>query len=157
MHEIHWKPVTCIHYGANSVGVVLRPAGLEASTGLVTAAYLKDPTDGAWAQDAGMQEWRGFMARYMPEADLTDANSVYGYTAARVMAQVLQQCGADASRENIMRQAANLKDVEIPTLLPGIKLNSSPTNYRPIRQMQLQRFNGQTYDRFGSLMEGAIT
>jgi branched-chain amino acid transport system substrate-binding protein len=157
MHEIGWKPTTCVHYGANSVGVVIQPAGPEKALGLTTAAYLKDPTDGAWAQDAGMLEWRGFMARSMPDADLTDANSVYGYSAARAMVQVLQQCGAEASRENIMRQATNLKDVDIPTLLPGIRLNTSPTNYRPIRQMQLQRFNGQTYDRFGALMEGAIS
>ncbi|WP_043342137.1 ABC transporter substrate-binding protein [Belnapia moabensis] len=157
LYEIGWKPTTCVHYGANSVGVVIQPAGPEKAVGLTTAAYLKDPTDPAWAQDPGMLEWRAFMARYMPDADLTDANSVYGYSAAQAMVQVLQQCGQDASRENIMRQATNLKDVEIPTLLPGIRLNSSPTNYRPIRQMQLQRFNGKTYDRFGALMEGSVS
>ena len=157
VHEVGWKPTTCVHYGANSVGVVIQPAGPEKAVGLTTAAYLKDPTDPAWAQDPGMLEWRAFMARYMPDADLTDANSVYGYTAARAMVQVLRQCGGDASRENIMRQAANLVDVEIPTLLPGIRLNSSPTNYRPIRQMQLQRFNGKTYDRFGALVEGSVS
>ena len=157
VHEVGWKPTTCVHYGANSVGVVIQPAGPEKAVGLTTAAYLKDPTDPAWTQDPGMLEWRAFMARYMPDADLTDANSVYGYTAARAMVQVLRQCGGDASRENIMRQAANLVDVEIPTLLPGIRLNSSPTNYRPIRQMQLQRFNGKTYDRFGALVEGSVS
>jgi branched-chain amino acid transport system substrate-binding protein len=156
MHEIGWKPTTCVHYGANSVGVVIQPAGLEKAVGLTTAAYLKDPTDSAWTQDPGMLEWRAFMAKYLPDADLTDANSVYGYTSAKAMEQVLRQCGQDASRENIMRQAANLKDVEIATLLPGIKLNSSPTNSRPIRQMQLQRFNGKTYDRFGTLMSGEV-
>ena len=157
LHEIGWKPTTCVHYGANSVGVVIQPAGPEKAVGLTTAAYMKDPTDPSWAQDAGMLAWRAFMAKYMPDADMTDANSVYGYTAARAMEQVLRQCGADASRENIMRQAASLKDVEIATLLPGIRLNSSPTNYRPIRQMQLQRFNGKTYDRFGALMSGEVS
>lgn len=157
MHEIGWKPTTCVHYGANSVGVVIQPAGPEKAVGLTTAAYMKDPTDPAWARDAGMLAWRAFMAKYLPDADLTDANSVYGYTAARAMEQVLRQCGEDASRENIMRQAAGLQDVEIATLLPGIRLNSSPTNYRPIRQMQLQRFNGRSYDRFGALMEGTVS
>jgi branched-chain amino acid transport system substrate-binding protein len=97
------------------------------------------------------------MEKYMPGADLTDANSVYGYSAAKVMEQVLRQCGQDASRENIMRQATNLRDVEVPTLLPGIRLNSSPTNYRPVRQMQLQRFTGRTFERFGTLMEGSVS
>jgi branched-chain amino acid transport system substrate-binding protein len=156
MHEIGWRPNYCIHYGANSVGLVIRPAGPERAVGLTTAAYLKDPTDPAWAEDAGMKEWRAFMALYMPEGDLTDLNHVYGYAASRAMHQVLRQCGDDLSRENIMRQATNLNDVELPTLLPGIRLNSSPTNYRPIRQMQLQRWTGQAYERFGPLMEGSV-
>ncbi|MDN3567156.1 ABC transporter substrate-binding protein [Paeniroseomonas aquatica] len=156
LHDIQWRPTTCIHYGANSVGVVLQPAGLEKAIGLTTAAYMKDPTDPEWAEDPGMKEWRGFMVRYMPEGDLTDANYVYGYSVARLMHHVLQHCGQDFSRENIMRQAASLQDVELPTMLPGIRLNSSPTNYRPIRQMQLQRWTGRLYERFGPLVEGAI-
>ena len=155
MHEIAWRPNYCIHYGANSVGLVIRPAGAERAVGLTSAAYMKDPTDSAWDEDAGMKEWRAFMARYMPEGDLADANHVYGYSAARTMHQVLKQCGDDLSRENIMRQAANL-DVEIPTLLPGIRVSSSPTNFRPIRQMQLQRWNGQAYERFGPVLEGRV-
>ena len=102
-----------------------------------------------------MREWRAFMARYMPEGDLSDANHVYGYSASRAMHQVLRQCGEDLSRENIMRQAANLVDLEIPTLLPGIRVNTSPTNYHPIRQMQLQRWTGGTWERFGGVIEGA--
>jgi branched-chain amino acid transport system substrate-binding protein len=156
MAEIGWRPNYCIHYGANSVGVVIRPAGMDKAVGLTSAAYMKDPTDPAWANDAGLGEWRAFMAKYMPDGDMTDANYVYGYSASRTMHQVLTQCGDDLSRENIMRQAANLKDVEVPTLLPGIRLNSSPTNYRPIRQMQLQRWNGTSYERFGPLMEGSV-
>ena len=155
MHEIAWRPNWCVHYGANSVGLVIRPAGAERAVGLTSAAYMKDPTDEAWSQDAGMREWRGFMARYMPEGDLADANHVYGYSASRAMHQVLRQCGEDLSRENIMRQAANL-DLEIPTLLPGIRVNSSPTNFRPIRQMQLMRWTGAGYERFGALMEGNV-
>jgi branched-chain amino acid transport system substrate-binding protein len=157
MHEIGWKPTTCVHYGSASIGVVLQPAGLERAIGLTHAAYMKDPTDPSWAQDPGMLEWRAFMEKYIPGGDLTDLNAVTGYTSARAMEQVLRQCGEDASRENIMRQAANFRDVEIPTLLPGIRLNSSPTNYRPIRQMQLQRFNGRTFERFGELMEGSVS
>ncbi len=156
MHEIAWRPNYCVHYGANSVGLVIRPAGAERAAGLTSAAYMKDPTDAAWDDDAGMKDWRAFMARYMPEGDLADANHVYGYSASRAMHQVLRQCGEDLSRENIMRQAANLVDLEVPTLLPGIRLNSSPTNFRPIRQMQLQRWTGQAYERFGPLMEGSV-
>ena len=156
MHEVNWRPNWCVHYGANSVGLVIRPAGAERAVGLTSAAYMKDPTDEAWSDDAGMKEWRAFMAKYMPEGDLADINHVYGYSASRAMHQVLRQSGEDLSRENIMRQAANLRDVEIPTLLPGIRVNSSPTNFPPIRQMQLMRWNGQAYERFGQLMEGNV-
>jgi branched-chain amino acid transport system substrate-binding protein len=102
-----------------------------------------------------MNEWRAFMRRYMPEADLTDINYVYAYGVTTTLMQVLRQCGGDFSRQNIMRQATSLRDLEIPTLLPGIKVNTAPDNYHPIRQMQLQRWDGTTWRRFGRVIEGA--
>jgi len=153
MHEIGWKPTTCVHYGANSVGVVIQPAGMEKAVGLTTAAYLKDPTDPAWAQNAGMLAWRGFMAKYMPDADARDSNYVNGFNYASAMVQVLRQAGNDLSRENIMRQATNLKNVELPMLLPGIRVNTSPANYYPVQQMQLMRWSGKQWERFGDLLQ----
>ena len=101
-----------------------------------------------------MQTWRDFMNKYMPDGDQKDDNIFYGYGAAATMAQVLKQCGADLSREHIMKEAANLKDFELPTLLPGIKLNTSPTNFSPIRQMQMERFDGQSWELFGDVITG---
>jgi branched-chain amino acid transport system substrate-binding protein len=109
---------------------VIKPAGPENAIGMITAVYLKDPNDPAWKNDAGMNEWRDFMAKYMPGADTTDGNYVFAYAVSKAMLQVLKQCGDDLSRENIMKQAANLDDLELPTLSPGIKVNTSPTNYR---------------------------
>ena len=102
-----------------------------------------------------MNEWRAFMAKYMPDTDLTDAGPVFGYGVTMCLWQVLKQCGTDFSRANIMKQAANLKDLSLPVLLPGITVNTSPTNYHPIRQMQLQRFDGKTFELFGPVLEGA--
>ena len=110
--------------------------------GMISAAYLKDPTDPSWKDDPGMNQWRAFMAKYMPDADLTDAGPVFGYGVTMCLWQVLKQCGTDFSRANIMKQAANLHDLETPVLLPGIKINTSPTNFHPIRQMQLSRWTG---------------
>ena len=118
----------------------------------MTGAYGKEPTDPRWKDDPGLQIWRDFMNKYMPGADQTDVNNSYGYGAAATMTQVLKQCGADLSRERIMKEAANLKDLELPTLLPGMRINTSPTNYNPIRQMQLARFDGQTWELFGDLI-----
>jgi branched-chain amino acid transport system substrate-binding protein len=140
-----------------SVGAVLEPAGKDKAVGMISAAYLKDPTSPAWKDDAGMNQWRAFMAKYMPGVDLTDAGPVFGYGVTMCLWQVLKQCGTDLSRENIMRQAANLKDVELPVLLPGIKINTSPTDYRPIKQMQLQRWTGKTFELFGPVLSGAVT
>ena len=137
-----------------SVGSVITPAGPENAKGLISAAYLKDPTDPAWKNDAGMNTWRAFMAKYMPDADLTDAGPVFGYGVTMTLWQVLKQCGTDFSRANIMKQAANLRDLELPVLLPGIKINTSPTNFHPIRQMQLTRFTGQHFELFGPVLAG---
>ncbi len=153
-YDVGWKPVEYLTNVSISVGSVLKPAGLEKCVGAMTGAYGKEPTDPKWKDDPGLQIWRDFMNKYMPGADQTDVNNVYGYGAAATMVQVLKQCGADLSRERIMKEAANLKDFELPTLLPGMKLNTSPTNYNPIRQMQLARFTGQSWELFGELISG---
>ena len=138
-----------------SAGSVMRPAGAENGVGIITSGWLKDNTDPAWAHDAGMNEWRDFMAKEMPNADLTDNNYVYGYTASKVMLHVLKACNGDFSRENVMKQATSIQSLEVPTLLPGIKVATSPTNYHPIRAMQLQKWDGKTWVRFGDVIEGA--
>jgi branched-chain amino acid transport system substrate-binding protein len=153
--ELGWKPLHFMTNVSISVGSVIKPAGPENATGLISAAYLKDPTDATWKDDAGMNQWREFMAKYMPGADLTDAGPVFGYGVTFSLWNVLKQCGTDFSRANIMKQAANLKSLEVPVLLPGIKVDTSPTNFHPIRQMQLQKWDGATWKLFGSVLSGA--
>jgi branched-chain amino acid transport system substrate-binding protein len=138
-----------------SVGSVLRPAGMEMAVGMLSTNYLKDPTDPAWNTDPDMQQWRAFMAKYMPDGDTTDLSTTFAYGISMTMLQVLKQCDGDFSRQNVMRQAESLHDVANPVLLPGIKLSTSPTDHRPIKAMQLQRWDGKTWVRFGGLIEGA--
>ena len=140
---------------AISVGTVMNPAGPEKSVGMVSSNYLKDSTDPRWKDDAGMKEWRDFMTKRLPGADQTDLSYVFAYSVATTMLRVLRQCGEDFSRENIMRQAANLKNVENPLTLPGILINTSPTNFHPIRAMQLMKWDGVTWVPFGDVIEGA--
>lgn len=155
-HEIGWKPVHLLNNVSTSVGGVLRPAGLEAAKGVLSTGYTKDPTDPSWKDDAGYKEWLAFMNKYYPDGDKSSSFTVYGYTVAQTLAQVLKQAGDNLTRENIMRQAANLKNLELPMLVPGIKINTSPTDYYPIEQMQMQRFNGERWERFGPIMSGEI-
>jgi len=155
VYDIGWKPLFFLSYVSSSVGLVMKPAGPEKGIGIITAYFIKDPTDPAWKDDPGMNEWRSFMAKYLPDADLTDVNYVVAFGVSLTMMQVLRQCGNDFSRENVMKQAANLHDLELPVLLPGMRINTSPTNYHPIRQMQLARWNGKTWERFGELIEGS--
>jgi len=154
--EIGWKPVQFLASISNSVGSVLKPAGLENAEGILSTNYLKDPTDPNWKEDPAIGEWAAFMDKYFPEGDKTSTFSVYGYLTAQTMVQVLKQCGDELTRENVMRQAANLKDFEPGLLLPGIKINTSPTDYFPVEQMQMSRFNGQHGELFGSVMAGEI-
>ncbi len=140
---------------AISVGTVMQPVGPEKSIGMLSTAYLKDPTDPAWNDDPPMKTWRAFMAKYNPSGDVTDGSTVFAYGISMTMMQVLKQCNGDFSRANVMKQAESLHDVDIPVLLPGIKISTSPTNHRPIRAMQLQRWDGKTWARFGNLIEGA--
>jgi len=155
VHDLDWKPLFFLSNVSASVGAVIKPAGPENAIGIITAGYLKSPTDPAWKDDAGMNEWRDFMARYMPGADTSDDGYTFAYTVSMAMLQVLKQCEGNFTRENVMNQAANLHDLELPTLPPGIKVNTSPTNYRPIRQMQLVRFDGTSWVRFGEVITGA--
>ena len=150
--DVGWKPLTFLTNVSSSVAVVLEPAGLEKSVGLITALYLKDPTDPQWEQDAAMKMWREWMKKYFPDGNMVDILNVYGYAAAQTMVQVLKQCGHDVTRENVMRQAANLKNFEVGVLLPGIRINTSPSDFYPIEQVQLARFDGKTWVRFGELL-----
>jgi branched-chain amino acid transport system substrate-binding protein len=154
--EIGWKPVQFLASISNSVGSVLKPAGLENAKGILSTNYLKDPTDPTWKEDPAIKEWAAFMDKYFPEGDKTSTFSVYGYLTAQTMVQVLKQCGDELTRENVMRQAANLKDFELGLLLPGIKINTSPTDYFPVEQMQMSRFNGEHGELFGSVIAGEI-
>jgi hypothetical protein len=133
---------------------VLKPAGLENAKGLITGAYNKDVTDARWKDDAGVKAWSDFCGKYMSAKDFFDLNAAYAFGAAATMTQVIQQCGNELSRENIMKQAASLKDFGAPMLLPGVKINTSPSNYSPVRQLQLARFNGESWELFGDLIEG---
>jgi branched-chain amino acid transport system substrate-binding protein len=155
--DLQWKPLHFMTNVSISVGAVIKPAGEENAVGMISAAYLKDPTDPTWKDDPGMNQWRAFMAKYMPDADPADGGPVFGYGVTYSLWQVLKQCGTDFSRENIMKQAANLKDLEVPVLLPGIKVNTSPTDYHPIQQMQLQKWTGKTFELFGPVLKGAST
>src|SRR5689334_7390062 len=155
VHDLNWKPMFFMTNVAISVGAVINPAGPENAIGMISAGYLKDSTDPEWKDDAGMKEWRAFMDKYVPGADQTDAGYVAAYAVSDTMLKVLKQCNGDFSRENVMKQATNLHDVSNPLLLPGIKINTSPTNYHPIRAMQLMKWDGKTWVRFGSIIEGA--
>ena len=150
--DVGWKPLTFLTNVSSSVAAVLEPAGLEKSVGLITALYLKDPTDPQWERDAAMKTWREWMKKYYPDGNTADILNVYGYAAALTLVQVLKQCGDDLTRENIMRQAASLKNLEIPVLLPGIRINTSPTDFYPIEQLQLARFDGKRWVLFGELI-----
>lgn len=152
VHAIGWKPVHFVGAPGTSVGAVLKPAGLEKSVGIISAAFFKDPTDSQWAKDPGMKYWLEWMKKYHPNGDVVDAYNVYAYTAAQALVEVLKLCGDRLTRENVMKQAANLKNLELPMLLPGIRINTSPTDYYPIKQTQLQHFDGKQWVRFGEIV-----
>ncbi|MDX6595997.1 MAG: branched-chain amino acid transport system substrate-binding protein [Solirubrobacterales bacterium] len=153
-HEIGWKPVHLLNNVSNSVGSVLKPAGLEASKDVLSTGYLKDPTDPTWDNDAGKKEWLAFMDKYFPDGDKTSSFTAYGYTVAQTLHQVLKQAGDNLTRENVMKQAASLKDVTHPMLLPGITINTSDKDFYPIEQMQMQKFNGERWELFGPIISG---
>jgi branched-chain amino acid transport system substrate-binding protein len=152
--DINWKPLHILTLVSSSVGGTLKPAGLDKSVGIISVAFLKDPNDPQWNDDPGMKEWRTWMDKYYPDGDRSDGANVYGYLIGQTLLQVLKQCGNDLSRANIMRQAANLHNLELPLLLPGIRVNTSPTDYRPVKQLQPMRFNGHNWELFGNLLAG---
>jgi branched-chain amino acid transport system substrate-binding protein len=152
--DLGWTPMRIVSNVTSSVNAALKPAGLEKSKGLITATYGKDPTDPRWKDDPGLKQWKDFTDKYMSPTEFTDNNAVYGFGAAATTVQVLKQCGNDLSRENIMRQAANIKDLVLPMGLPGGAINTSPDNFSPIRQMQLEAFNGESWELFGELLTG---
>jgi branched-chain amino acid transport system substrate-binding protein len=152
--EIAWKPVHFLNNVSASVGSVMKPAGFENGQDIISSAYLKDPTDAQWKEDAGMKAWNEFLDKYYPEANRADASVIYGYTAAQGLVQVLKQCGDDLTRANVMKQAASLKDLELGGLLPGVKVNTSASDFAPISQLQLMKFKGETWERFGDVMNG---
>jgi branched-chain amino acid transport system substrate-binding protein len=154
--EIGWKPVQLLASISNSVGSVFKPAGLENAKNILSTNFLKDPTDPIWKDDPAIKEWASFMDKYFPEGDKTSSFSVYGYVTAQTLVQVLKQCGDELTRENVMKQAANLKDFALGLLLPGIKINTSPTDYFPVEQMQMSRFNGDHGELFGPVIGGEI-
>ncbi len=151
-YDIGWKPVQYLNNVSSSIGAVLTPAGLEKSVGIITTAYLKDYSDAQWANDPAVKRWESFMKKYYPTGDLNDSSNMYGYTVARTLEQVLKQCGDNLTRENVMKQAASMKGQYIDTLLPGITITTSDNDYAPIESVQMQRFNGKRWERFGEVM-----
>ncbi|MCK1721395.1 ABC transporter substrate-binding protein [Bradyrhizobium sp. 141] len=150
--EINWHPVHIVSNVSASVGGVIEPAGLEISQGILSASYLKDGADPQWNADDGMKRFYSFLAQYDPKANKLDAGVVFGYAAAQTMVKVLQMCGDDLTRENVMKQAARLKDFAPDTLLPGIKINTAPDNFAPIEQLQMMRFKGRKWEPFGDII-----
>ena len=154
--ELGWKPVYFLGNVSTSVAAVLKPAGLDNSKGIISTAYLKDPTDPLWKDDPGIKSWLAFMDKYFPDGDKTNNNNIYGYATAQTMVQVLKQCGDNLTRENVMKQAASLKDFTSEVLLPGIKINTAANDFFPIEQMQLMKFNGEAWDVFGDIITGEV-
>jgi branched-chain amino acid transport system substrate-binding protein len=153
---IGWKPAHFLNNVSASISATIKPAGPENAQGIISSVYLKDPTDVQWKDDADIKTWNAFLDKYYPEADRADANVIYGYAVAQTMVQVLKNCGDDLTRENVMKQAANLRDFTVRGLLPGVKINTSPSDFAPISQMQLEAFKGDTWDRFGEVISSDV-
>jgi branched-chain amino acid transport system substrate-binding protein len=151
--ELDWHPVHILDINATSVGATMQPAGLDASKGVISVNYGKDPLDPTWKDDAGMKKYLDFMAKYYPEGDKNSIFNTYGYSTSQMLVHVLQQCGDDLTRENVMKQATSLKNVVIDLALPGIVANTSPTDYRVNKQLQMMKFNGERWELFGPIIE----
>ena len=157
VHDLGWKPLFFMTNVSISVGSVLRPAGPENAVDMISGQFCKDAADPAWDDDAGMRQFKAFMAKYLSSADITDGLYVWGYAVSYLLWKVLERCNGGFSRENVMRQATNLKNLELPVLLPGVTVNTSPTDYHTIRAMQLARWDGRSWVRFGEVIEGVAT
>jgi branched-chain amino acid transport system substrate-binding protein len=152
--EIGWKPLHFLNNVSASIGSVIKPAGMENAQDIISSQYLKDPTDAQWKNDAGMKAWNAFLDKYYPEANRADASVMFGYTVAQGLVHVLKACGDNLTHENVMKQAASIKNLELEGLLPGIKVNTSATDFAPISQVQLVKFKGETWERFGEILSG---
>ncbi len=154
MAEIDWKALQIVANVSTSVGAVMKPAGFENGQGVLSAHYAKDAGDAQWKDDPGMKKFLAFLDKYYPDADRTNSQVIYGYGAAQTLTKILEMCGDDLTRANIMKQAANLKDFTPDTLLPGVKINTSATDFAPIEQLQMMRFKGEKWDMFGEVISG---
>jgi len=154
--ELDWHPIHILDINATSVGAVMKPAGLDASKGVISVNYAKDSLDPTWKDDAGMKKYLDFMAKYYPDGDKDSNFNVYGYSTSQLLIHVLKQCGDDLTRENVMKQAASLKNFSSDVLLPGIKINTGPNDFFPIEQMQLMKFNGESWELFGDIIAGEV-
>jgi branched-chain amino acid transport system substrate-binding protein len=155
--EIEWKPMHIVSNVSASVGGVIKPAGFENSQGILSAAYAKDGADSQWDNDPGMRRFLSFLEKYYPDGNKLDASVVYGYGVAQTMAKVIEMCGDNLTRENVMKQAASLKDFTPDTLLPGVKINTSSTDFAPIKQLEMMRFKGEKWDLFGDVISGELS
>jgi len=153
--DLGWKPLQFLTNVSTSLSTVMKPAGEEATQGIVTALYLKDYDDPQWKDDPAMKEWFAWMKKYYPDGNEHDQFNIYAYSVAQTLVQVLKQAGNDLSRANVMKQAANIKDLSLPMALPGIKINTSPTDFFPIEQEQLARYDGTRWVLFGELIDGS--
>jgi branched-chain amino acid transport system substrate-binding protein len=154
--EVEWKPLQFLNSVSSSIGATIKPAGFDAAQNIITSAYLKDPTDPQWKTDPGMKTFNAFLDKYYPEANRNDAFVVYGYTVAQTMVYVLKQCGDDLTRENVMKQAADIKNLSLDGLLPGITIKTSATDFAPIEQLRLQKLEGETWHLFGDIISGEV-
>ena len=153
--ELGWHPVQILDINATSVGAVMKPAGLEASKGVISVGYVKDPADANWKDDAGTKRYLAFMQKYYPDGDKDSSFNVYGYITAQLLVKVLQQCGDELTRANVLKQATHLTNVPLDMLLPGISVTTTPTDYRVNKQFQMARFNGERWERYGEIITDA--
>jgi branched-chain amino acid transport system substrate-binding protein len=154
--EVEWKPLHILNNVSSSIGAVMKPAGFENGQGIISATYIKDVSDPQWDKDPGMNQFLDFLAKDFPDGNKLDGSVIVGYAFAQTMVQVLKQCGDNLTRENVMKQAANLKDFRTEVLLPGIKINTSATDFAPIDQLQLMRFKGDRWELFGDIISGEV-
>jgi ABC-type branched-subunit amino acid transport system substrate-binding protein len=150
--ELGWKPLFILNSVGSSTGAVMRPAGIENGQNIISTAYNKDPTDPQWKDDVGIEHFDAFLAKYFPEGNREDSSVVIGYNYAQTMIHVLQACGDDLTRENIMKQAASIKGLQLEGVLPGITINTSVTDFAPIKQFQLRKFKGERWELFGDVI-----
>jgi branched-chain amino acid transport system substrate-binding protein len=155
-NELGWHPLHFLNNVSSSIGSVIKPAGFENAQDIVSSQYLKDPTDPQWKKDPAMIAWNEFLDKYYPEANRADASVMYAYIVSQGLVHVLKACGDNLTRENVMKQAANLRDLELGGLLPGIKVNTSATDFAPLSQLQLMKFKGETWERFGEILSGDV-